>query len=122
MIWLSLIFFNAAKQFDVNDIRRLRQKVNGGRRHVICYMSVGEAETYRYYWKNAWNTDKPEWLEDENPYWPGNYKVKYWYDEWQEIIYKGESSFLDRIIDAGFDGVYLDIIDAFEYFELQNDV
>ncbi|HDY87770.1 MAG TPA: alpha-1,4 polygalactosaminidase, partial [bacterium] len=24
-----------------------------------------------------------------------------------------------KIIDAGFDGVYLDIIDAFEYFENQ---
>ena len=26
-------------------------------------------------------------------------------------------AYLDRILAAGFDGVYLDIIDAFEYFE-----
>ena len=27
------------------------------------------------------------------------------------------SSYLEKIIGAGFDGVYLDIIDGFEYFE-----
>ncbi|MCX5769013.1 MAG: hypothetical protein NTZ09_01885 [Candidatus Hydrogenedentes bacterium] len=32
-------------------------------------------------------------------------------------ILGGPDAYLDRIITAGFDGVYLDIIDAFEYFE-----
>jgi len=43
--------------------------------------------------------------------------VQYWDTEWQEIIYGNSESYLKKIIDAGFDGVYLDIIDAFEYFE-----
>jgi len=43
--------------------------------------------------------------------------VKYWNQEWQGIIYKNYDSYLDKITAAGFDGVYLDIIDAFEYFE-----
>jgi cysteinyl-tRNA synthetase len=30
-----------------------------------------------------------------------------------------KNSFLKSIIDAGFDGAYLDIVDAFEYFEDQ---
>lgn len=29
----------------------------------------------------------------------------------------GEGAYLDRIMEAGFDGVYLDIVDAFEYYE-----
>ena len=29
----------------------------------------------------------------------------------------GKDSYLQKIIQAGFDGVYLDIVDAFEYFE-----
>ena len=37
--------------------------------------------------------------------------------QWQNIIYGNESSYLTKISDAGFDGVYLDIIDAFEYYE-----
>ena len=53
----------------------------------------------------------------ENPDWPGNYKVKYWNEEWQGLIYKNQDSYLNKIMAAGFDGVYLDIIDAFEYFE-----
>lgn len=53
----------------------------------------------------------------ENPDWPGNYKVKYWNEDWQKLIYKNNDSYLNKISTAGFDGVYLDIIDAFEYFE-----
>ena len=36
-----------------------------------------------------------------------------------QIIYGNNNSYLEKILDAGFDGVYLDIIDAFEYFENQ---
>jgi cysteinyl-tRNA synthetase len=56
-------------------------------------------------------------MAEENPEWEGNYKVKYWEKEWQDIIFGNEDSYLQKILDAGFDGVYLDIIDAFEYFE-----
>ena len=84
---------------------------------VVAYMSIGEAEDYRYYWQSTWKNDKPIWLAKENPNWPGNYKVRYWEEEWQSIIYGNNDSYLKKIIDAGFDGVYLDIIDAFEYFE-----
>lgn len=105
------------EQFTATDIEQLHHKANGGRRMVICYMSIGEAEDYRYYWNTAWATNAPSWMAAENPDWPGNYKVQYWNDEWQGIIYKNSGSYLDRIVAAGYDGVYLDIIDAFEYFE-----
>jgi len=86
-------------------------------RLVVAYMSIGEAEDYRYYWQTSWATSPPPWLAGENPDWEGNYKVRYWMDEWQNIIYGSSSAYLDTIMSAGFDGVYLDIIDAFEYFE-----
>ncbi len=82
-------------------------------------MSIGEAEDYRYYWQDSWINNPPNWLEDENPDWEGNYKVRYWDKDWQSIIYGNDNSYLKKIINAGFDGVYLDIIDAFEYFENQ---
>jgi len=62
---------------------------------------------------------KSSWLLDENPDWPGNYKVKYWDIEWKSIIFGASDAFLNRILDSGFDGVYLDIIDAYEYFEYE---
>jgi len=103
--------------FTASEINQLRNKANGGKRIVICYMSIGEAEDYRYYWENSWNNSKPNWIATENPDWPGNFKVKYWNEDWQNIIYRGSDSYLDKILTADFDGVYLDIIDGFEYFE-----
>ncbi|MDQ1256745.1 MAG: hypothetical protein QG656_1345 [Candidatus Hydrogenedentes bacterium] len=99
------------------DVAALKTKPRGGARLVIAYMSIGEAEDYRYYWQDGWRPGNPAWLAKENPDWAGNYKVRYWDPAWQAVILGNESAYLDRILAADFDGVYLDIIDAFEYFE-----
>ena len=109
--------FYGDELFTPADMEALRVKANGGKRLVVAYMSIGEAEDYRYYWQDDWKKHPPSWMANENPEWEGNYKVKYWEKEWQEIIFGNEDSYLQKILDAGFDGVYLDIIDAFEYFE-----
>ena len=106
------LFLNE-EEFSADEIEQLRNKANGGKRMVIAYMSIGEAEDYRYYWQAEWKRGNPSWLDKENQKWKGNYKVKYWNAEWQAIIF----DYLSRITNAGFDGVYLDIIDAFEYYE-----
>ena len=95
---------------------------------LLSYLSIGEAETYRFYWEDSWDSNSdgtpdpaaPEWLDVENPEWEGNFKVEYWDQEWQEIIFGSNESYLDRIIAAGFDGCYLDIIDAYEYYQSSN--
>ncbi len=109
-------FFND-ESFTPAETAQLKQKANGGKRLVVSYMSIGEAENYRYYWQSGWLANPPGWLKEENPDWEGNFKVAYWDKEWQDIIFGNDSSYAKKIIDAGFDGVYLDIIDAFEYFE-----
>lgn len=114
---IMIDFFFDEEEFTSSEINTLKTKDNGGKRLVISYMSIGEAEDYRFYWQNAWNINPPIWLAAENPHWPGNFKVRYWSKEWQNIIFGIEGSYLHKIITAGFDGVYLDIIDAFEYFE-----
>lgn len=98
------------------DLVNLKTKNNGSKRLVVSYMSIGEAEDYRYYWKPEWSKKPPSWLFEENPDWPGNYKVSYWKTEWKKIIYGNSDSYLDKIIANGFDGAYLDIIDAYENF------
>ncbi len=111
------LFFKDGTEFTLTEIEQIRAKANSSSRLVIAYMSIGEAEDYRYYWQTTWDRNPPSWLDKENPDWKGNFKVKYWLDEWQIIIYGGEDAYMDKILAAGFDGVYLDIIDAFEYFE-----
>lgn len=115
--YLIMDFFFNGEEFTNNQIEELKQKANGGERLLICYMSIGEAENYRYYWQVGWKPGSPSFIEKENPNWPGNYVVRYWDSEWQNIIFGNDNSYLKKILDAGFDGVYLDIIDAFEAFE-----
>jgi cysteinyl-tRNA synthetase len=93
---------------------------------VLCYFSIGEAESQRFYWDDAWTNgtiltpQAPNWLGPSNPNYPNNFKVRYWDPAWQAILFgtpDGPSkSYLDRILDQGFDGIYLDIIDAFEFW------
>lgn len=90
-------------------------------RIVLSYLSIGEAEDYRDYWDLSWDADEdgepddgaPPWLAGENPDWEGNYLVRFWEPDWQVLI--GEQ--LDRIVAAGFAGVYLDIVDAYERWQ-----
>ena len=111
------LYFNDGTPFTAAEINSLKLKPAGGIRKVICYMSIGEAEDYRPYWINYWKTTPPDWMIAENPAWSGNYKVKYWDTDWQHIIYGGPNSYLQKIINAGFDGSYLDLVDAYEFFE-----
>jgi len=109
--------FNEHDAYSALDIERLKTKANGGKRLVIAYLSIGEAEDYREYWQESWNDHPPEWLMEENRAWDGNYIVKYWDEEWQDIILYGENSVANKILSLGFDGVYLDIVDGYEHFE-----
>jgi cysteinyl-tRNA synthetase len=112
-----------ATRFTPGQIAAL-QHSPGGAKRVLAYMSIGEAETYRWYWKKAWDAngdgvpDKgaPSWLGGSNPDWLDNYKVRFWQPGWQKLIYGTPQSYLDKIIADGYDGVYLDIIDAYEYW------
>ena len=100
---------------EVVDLMRTRP--DGRRRMIFAYISIGEAESYRYYWQDNWAKARPEWLEPENPDWPGNHLVRYWHPEWQAILYGSPNAYLDRILDAGFDGIYIDGVDKFEQWK-----
>jgi cysteinyl-tRNA synthetase, unknown class len=111
------------------EVDALRRRPNGRPRIVLAYMSVGEAENYRFYWWSHWATAPPKWLGAENPNWPGNFPVRFWHQSWMRNIVDPEPStlerlvetrlawrkpYIDRVIEAGFDGVYLDRVDIYE--------
>ena len=83
-----------------------KTKAKGGKRPVLAYISVGEAEEGRSYMKGSkqsWNTGKTQG-------WSGNYAAKYWDEDWKRIV-------KSRVRDAlakGYDGVYLDRVDTYE--------
>jgi cysteinyl-tRNA synthetase, unknown class len=108
-----------ATAFPREVVDLMRTRPDGRPRLVLAYFSIGEAEDYRYYWQDSWLKNRPEWLEPENPDWPGNYLVQYWHPEWQALLFGSPNAYLDRIIDAGFDGVYLDGADKFEQWKVR---
>lgn len=103
------------RQFEPSEIEYLKTGPDGRRRLVISYMSIGEIETYRWYWPEAWSdeTKRPTWIGPENPRWPRNYPIDFWEPEWQQII-TGPDGYVARIMAQGFDGFYLDRADVYE--------
>jgi len=99
--------------FTRREIEALQKGPGGRRRLVIAYLSVGEAEDHRFYWRHYWPAAKPDWLLEENCRWETNFLVKYWSDEWKHNLFRGDDSLLAQIIHAGFDGIYLDRVDAY---------
>lgn len=116
--WIVLdAVFSSTEPWQHADLDAIRNKRQN--RKVIAYLSIGEAEDYRPYWQKTWFVNgrltetAPPWLGAVNPAWPGNFQVKYWHPDWQKII----CDTVDEIMKAGFDGIYLDIVDGFETFE-----
>ncbi|MDP8219172.1 MAG: endo alpha-1,4 polygalactosaminidase [Candidatus Theseobacter exili] len=75
---------------------------------LIAYISVGEAEEYRSYWKSI----KDElWIIGENPNWKENHYIDICNDKWQEIILE---KVIPMIISKGFNGIMLDTLDTID--------
>ena len=100
-------------------VDRLKINPDGRARIVLAYLSIGEAEEFRYYFDPAWKAAPPSWLGPENCSWPEAHKVRFWHDEWRDIAYRGARSYLARVIEAGFDGVYLDRVDIYSQWETE---
>ena len=118
MVIIDSSMFPAGKEIRLTreQVESLKKKPDGSRRLVIAYFSAGECEDFRFYWKPEWNKKKPDWVDKADKQWKGDYIVKYWKPEWQKIVYGTPDSLIDRILDAGFDGLSIDRVDAYYYF------
>jgi len=112
------LFFDDS-EFTSTEIQQLKTKANGGQRLVISYISIGSVENYRYYWKSEWKRNNPKWIKKKYAGYEDEFWIEFWDEEWQNIIYGNDSSYIKKIINAGFDGVYLDNVEAY-YFLYHN--
>lgn len=113
------LFFNE-EILSLADVEQLKFKKNGAKRLVLSYMNIGSAEKFRYYWKSDWKIHQPSWIKKRYAGYSDEFYVEFWDDEWQAIIYKSENSYLQKIINAGFNGVYLDNVEAFYFLYKSN--
>ncbi len=104
------------------------------RKLILAYIDIGQAEDWRWYWNPEWPewdcegdppTEWPDYIITCDPDgWSGNYPVAYWDAAWKDIIIYGKNtgsdpdrdydSVIDEVIKSGFDGIYLDWVEAFE--------
>jgi len=115
----------AGRHFLPQETELLKRKPDGSRRIVVSYLSIGEAEDYRpdYFTSEYMTEDAPDWLMHENPQWKGNRIIRFCTEGWQRTILGDEqgrsvynsieASPLYRLIELGFDGVYLDRVDVY---------
>jgi cysteinyl-tRNA synthetase len=106
--------FNTARM-----VSRLKN-AGGRRRLVLAYVDIGQAERYRTYWKSWWKAPTksgpgtPNFLLAADPDgWSDCFTVAYWDARWQAITATGTDSLLDVLLDDGFDGIYLDWVEAY---------
>jgi cysteinyl-tRNA synthetase, unknown class len=105
------------------DMKAMVARLRSGKpgRIVLAYLDAGEAESFRTYWEKGWKAPTktsrgiPDFLLIPDPDgWSDDYPVAYWDPRWQAIIATGPDSQVNRLMRAGFDGVYLDWIDAWD--------
>ena len=116
----------AGRHFKPEEVAQLKTKTDGGKRLVLSYLSVGESEDYRpeYFSSEYMEEEAPDWLRKENPDWKGNRIIAFCHEGWQKTILgdeRGRSVYNDidpsplyRLIELGFDGIYLDRVDVYE--------
>jgi len=80
----------------------------------LAYVSVGEADPRRPYWREA---QAQPFLVEPNPEWPDNERVDVRSSRWQEILMCEE---IARLMQRGFDGLMLDTIDTAPYLEAKD--
>ena len=94
---------------------------------AVSYISIGEASDFQSYWHNNWTSTghatgaltsaAPSWLGPIDQAFPESRKVRYWDADWQKLIFNDDhTGYIDQIVAQGFDGAYLDIVDAYYFW------
>lgn len=89
--------------FEADDVAKMKS----GGKIVVAEVSLGHAESYRWYWKKEWNKNKPSFIGEE--FSPNRFYIKGLDSpEWWNIT----TSIVDKMIEVGYDGIVLDGLDA----------
>ena len=98
-------------------VETMKYKKIGAKRLVLARLNIGTAEAYRYYWKPGWREGSPPWIGANYPSNPDRYYVQFWKPEWQALISGGNRSYVFGILQQGYDGVLLDGLESYRFYE-----
>lgn len=87
---------------------------NSGKK-VLAYFEIGSIENFRPEWPLI-KEQNPDLMLNQWPDWPEEYFVRYWEEHWWQLVVRPR---VQKALDAGFDGIYLDTPLAYEELELR---
>jgi len=106
------------------DMKAMLAKLRAGKpdRIILAYLDACQAESFRTYWQKSWKAPTktakgvPDFILTPDPDgWSDDYTVAYWDPRWQAIFATDKDAQVHQVMNAGFDGVYLDWIDAWDF-------
>lgn len=95
------------------EVSQLKFKELGAPRLVMAVLPIGKAYDWRWYWRKGWEAGDPPFLFAPDPADPGSFITDLGNPQWKELLGKT----LAAILDAGFDGIVLDDVDTYLWFE-----
>jgi len=111
------VFHKVGEPLSKQAVETLKYKKLGARRLVFAYANIAAAASDAFYWKPGWREGSPTWISAPTPGNPDQYFVEFWQPEWQQIIFGNPKSYLYGVIAQGFDGVILDGVDNYLFYE-----
>lgn len=97
---------SADKVLNQKDVEKMKE----GAKIVLAYINVGYAEDWRFYWDDIKNAT---FVGNADSRWKDEYKILDFSNlTWEKVIHE----YVNKIKSQGFDGVYLDGVDAYESF------
>lgn len=109
--------FHGRKPLSKRAVETLKYKKVGTKRLVLAKMDIGSAANYMYYWKDNWREGSPPWVSAPQRGDPDRHHVEFWRPGWKRLMSGDTKSYLYGIIAQGFDGVFLDGLEAYKYYE-----
>ncbi|WP_036224436.1 MJ1477/TM1410 family putative glycoside hydrolase [Mesoaciditoga lauensis] len=101
--------------YDGSDAEALKQeeieKMKSTGKTVLAYMNVGYAEEWRFYWDKIKDAT---FVGNNDTRWPGEHLIlDFDTPKWESVI----QQYVNKIKKEGFDGIYLDGVNAYESFQ-----
>jgi cysteinyl-tRNA synthetase len=111
------VFHRGRTPMTNRTVDSLKYKKLGSRRLVLAYVDIGHADSARYYWKPGWREGSPPFIAAPTDKNPDKFTVQYWDPGWRDIIFGNANSYIYGLIAQGYDGVVLDGVESFRFFE-----
>ena len=109
--------FHGRQPLSRRAVETLKYKKLGAKRLVLARMNIGAAASYQFYWQQGWREGSPSWITAPMPTDPDRFFVEYWRPAWQDLIFGNPNSYVFGLVRQGFDGVVLEGLNTFKFFE-----